>query len=217
MHTREMRLRQTILDALAFEPSIDATRIRVIVVHDIVTLLGEVPSYAEKIAAESAVQQIKGVRGIRQEIEVRRLQNQICADDQIVERALSILAWDVSLSANALRVAVRQGWITLSGEVDWNFQRLAAADAVRRLAGVTGITNAIALRPRIDATGIKGRIEAALRRTVEIEARRIRVEVAGGRVRLEGSVDACYKRGVAERAAWAAPGVTAVEDRLSVR
>jgi osmotically-inducible protein OsmY len=212
-----MRLRQTILDALAFEPSIDATRIRVIVVNDVVTLAGDARSYAEKTAAEGVVQQVKGVRGIRQEIQVRCPQNRACEDDQITERALSILAWDVSLPANAIAVAVQLGAIKLSGEVEWNFQRLAAADAVRRLPGVTGITNAIVVRPCIEATDIKDRIEAALRRTAEIEARRIRVEVAGGRVRLEGSVDAWYKRGVAERAAWAAPGVTSVEDRLSVR
>ncbi len=217
MHTRETRLRQTVLDALAFEPSIDAARIRVVVVHDIVTLAGDVGSYAEKMADEAVAQRVKGVRGIRQEIQVRCPQNRVCGDEQIVERALTIFAWDVSLPANAIKVTAQQGWITLSGDVEWNFQRLAAAGAVRRLPGVVGITNAIVVRPRGEATGIKDRIEAALRRTAEIEAKRIRVEVVGGRVRLEGSVDAWYKRGVAERAAWAAPGVTSVEDRLSVR
>ncbi|MBV9835403.1 MAG: BON domain-containing protein [Alphaproteobacteria bacterium] len=217
MHTREMRLRQTILDTLAFEPSIDASRIRVIVVDDIVTLFGEVCSYAEKIAADSAVQQIKGVRGIKQEIQVKCPKHRECGDDQIAERVRNILAWDVSLPADMVRVTVERGWVTLSGQVAWNFQKLAAADAVRRLSGVTGITNAIAVQPCRDVTGIKDRIEAALRRTAELNARRIRVEVVGGWVRLEGSVDAWYKRGVAERAAWAASGVTSVENCLTVR
>ena len=218
MHTREMKLRQTILDALAFEPSIDAARVRVIVVDDIVTLGGHVRSYAEKMAAEHLVQRIKGVRGVKQEIDVRCPENGTCEDGQIAERVLRIIAWDVSIPENAIiKVAVQQGWITLSGEVDWNFQRLAVADAIHRLSGVTGVTNMIAVRRHVGAADIKARIEAALRRNAEIEAKRIRVEVVGGKVRLVGRVGAWYERVVAERTAWAVPGVTSVEDLLAVR
>lgn len=212
----DIELRQDVLDALEFEPSIDAAHIGAVVSKGVVTLSGYVGSYAEKMAAERMVQRVKGVRGIAQEIEVRYPQNKKCADDQIAARALSIISWDVLVPKDAIQVSVQKGWITLSGSVEWNFQKLAAEDAVRRLSGVTGVTNNITVRPHIDAQNVKRRIEDALKRNAEVEARSIKVNVDGGKVRLEGKVHAWYERSVAESAAWAAPGVSAVEDHLTV-
>ncbi len=212
----DIQLRQDILDALEFEPSIDAAHIGVAVEQGVVTLTGHVGSYAAKAIAERVVQRVKGVRGIAQEIQVRYPENKKCADDEIAQRALKIIDWDVELPEGAIQVKVQNGWVTLTGEVDWHYQRTDTEAAVRRLSGVVGITNSITIRPRVDAQNIKHRIEAALKRNAELEASGIKVDVVGGKVRLEGKVHAWYERGIAEQAAWAASGVTTVEDNLKV-
>ncbi|PZW46829.1 osmotically-inducible protein OsmY [Humitalea rosea] len=211
---RDITLRQNVLDELAFEPSLDAAHIGVAVDDGIVTLSGHVGNYAEKVAAEHAVQRIKGVRGFAQEIEVRYAADKKTADDQIAKRALDIIAWDTTVPDDKILVKVEHGWLSLSGEVSWYFQRSAAENAVRKLSGVVGVTNLITVRPHLDATSIKHRIEDALKRNAEVEAAGIRVEVVGGKVTLEGRVRAWHEREAAERAAWGAPGVSAVEDRL---
>jgi len=209
-------LRQDILDGLEFEPSIDAAHIGVAVADGVVTLTGYVGSYAEKTMAEHVVRRVKGVRAIAEEIEVRFPACKKTADDEIAKRALAIIAWDTTVPNEELQVKVQHGWITLSGEVEWHFQRTAAEYAVRKLSGVVGVTNLISVRPQIDAEDVKQRIENALKRSAEIEADTIRIAVTGSKVTLEGKVNAWHEREVAERAAWAAPGVSAVEDRLTV-
>jgi osmotically-inducible protein OsmY len=209
-------LRQSILDELEFEPSIDAAHIGVAVDNGVVTLTGYVGSYAERAAAERVVQRIKGVHGIAQEIEVRYPQNKKTADDQIAKRALKIIAWDTTIPSDNIQVKVQNGWVTLTGDVVWNFQKASAEDAVRKLSGVVGVTNSITVRPRADASNIKHRLEDALKRNAEVEANAIRVTVSGGKVTLEGKVHAWHERDVAQRAAWAAPGVNTVEDRLTI-
>jgi len=209
-------LRQDILDGLEFEPGIDAAHIGVAVADGVVTLTGYVGSYAEKTMAEHAVRRVKGVRAIAEEIEVRFPARKKTADDEIAKRALAIIAWDTTVPNEELQVKVQHGWITLSGEVEWHFQRTAAEYAVRKLSGVVGVTNLISVRPQIDAEDVKQRIENALKRSAEIEADTIRIAVTGSKVTLEGKVNAWHEREVAERAAWAAPGVSAVEDRLTV-
>ncbi|HKH80666.1 MAG TPA: BON domain-containing protein [Methylovirgula sp.] len=209
-------LRQDILDGLEFEPSIDAAHIGVAVADGVVTLTGYVGSYAEKTMAEHVVRRVKGVRAIAEEIEVRFPARKKTADDEIAKRALAIIAWDTTVPNEELQVKVQHGWITLSGEVEWHFQRTAAEYAVRKLSGVVGVTNLISVRPQIDAEDVKQRIENALKRSAEIEADTIRIAVTGSKVTLEGKVNAWHEREVAERAAWAAPGVSAVEDRLTV-
>ncbi|CAH1659849.1 BON domain-containing protein [Chelatococcus asaccharovorans] len=217
MSERDLGLRQDVLDELEFEPSIDAADIGVTVKDGVVTLIGHVRSYAEKIAAERAVQRVKGVRAIAQELEVRYPERKKTADDEIAKRALAIISWDTTIPDDVIQVKVQAGWITLSGEVDWHFQKRAVEDAVRKLTGVVGVTNLLLVRPRIQADDVKHRIEEALKRNAAIEAGTIRVGVSGGKVTLAGQVHAWYERGVAERAAWAVPGVTAVEDHLVIR
>jgi osmotically-inducible protein OsmY len=209
-------LRQNIIDELDFEPSIDAAHIGIAAEKGVVTLTGHVGSYAEKIAAEDAVQRIKGVKAIAQEIEVRYPSAERRSDDEIAKRALDILAWDVSVPNEGIQVKVQKGWITLSGEVDWYYQKQAAENSVRKLSGVIGVSNQITLKETVQPADVKRRIENALKRHAEVEADNIRVAVADGRVTLEGKVKAWHERQLAEQAAWAARGVRAVEDRLYV-
>jgi len=209
-------LRQHVSDELEFAPTVNATKIGVAVDHGVVTLTGHVNSYAEKIAAERAVQRVKGVRGVAQEIEVRYPSERKNRDDEIAERAAQIFDWDTTIPSGKVTVKVEKGWVTLGGEVEWQFQRMGAETAVRKLSGVIGVTNQITIGPRIDATNVKHRIEDALKRIAELEADGIQVAVTGGKVTLEGKVRAWHERGVAERAAWAAPGVITVEDRLTI-
>ena len=214
--TNDVTLRQNILAALEFEPSLDAVHIGVAVEDGIVTLAGHVRSYAEKLTAELLTQRIRGVRAIAEEIDVRFPEDKKTADDEIAQRALNIIAWDTTIPDDTIKVTVRKGWITLSGEVEWHFQRAAAESAVRRLTGVAGVVNLLSIRPRLDVSNIKTRIEGALKRDAEIEADGIQIRVSGSKVILEGTVHAWRERSVAERAAWATPGVTAVEDHLAV-
>jgi osmotically-inducible protein OsmY len=209
-------LRQSIIDELDFDPAVSGAHIGVAVDAGVVTLSGHVGSYAEKIAAERAVQRVKGVRAIAEEIEVRYPSDKKMADDQIAKRALDILAWNITIPKDKIQVKVQDGWVTLSGDVDWNFQKTDAQRLVRRLSGVIGISNSINVKPRVAADDVKGRIEKALKRSAELDANSISVTASGGKVTLEGRVKAWYERDLAERTAWAVPGVTFVEDRIQI-
>jgi osmotically-inducible protein OsmY len=209
-------LRQDIIDELDFDPAIDSAQVGVAVADGVVTLTGYVKSYAEKIAAERAVKRVKGVKAIAEEIEVRYIGMKQDADDQIAKRVLDIIAWDTVIPDGKVKVEVQKGWVTLTGTVDWQYQRSSAEAAVRRLSGVKGITNAIVVQPRVQPEDVKVRIEGALKRSAQIDANSIRVSAIGGKVTLEGRVKAWHERELAERTAWAAPGVTAVEDRIVV-
>jgi osmotically-inducible protein OsmY len=209
-------LRQYVIDELDFDPSFDSANVGVAVENGVVTLTGHVGSYAEKIAAEKAAQRVKGVHAVAQEIEVRYPEQKKTADDQIAERAVAIIGWDAMVPVDAVMVKVQKGWVTLTGNVEWQYQRTAAESAIRRLSGVIGVTNLIEMKPRIQPQNIKAKIMEALKRNAELEADAIRVTVKDDKVTLEGRVKAWFERGIAERAAWSAPGVKSVEDRLSI-
>jgi len=213
---KDTELRARVIDELNFEPGLDAASIGVAVDDGIVTLSGHVPSYAQKLIAERATQRVKGVRAIAQEIEVRYPNDEQVADDQIAERALRVLAWDTTVPHEAVQVKVQKGWVTLSGTVDWFFQKTAAANAVLKLSGVMGVNNMISVRPRISPSDVKQHIEKALRRSAEVDAGGIQVQVRDGQVVLEGAVHSWHERSTAERAAWSVEGVTSVDDRLRV-
>lgn len=213
----DKRLRQDVIDELDFEPSIEAADIGVIAENGVITLTGHVPTYAQKLAAERAVWRVKGVKAIAQEIQVRLPSDKKSNDDEIARRALDLLAWNSFVPNDAIQVKVQNGWITLSGKVNWNYQRDAAESAVRKLSGVVGVSNNIALVPTVEPMDIKQRIMNALKRRAEVEASRIQVAVQdGGQVRIEGEVDNWDERRAVETAAWSAPGVRAVEDRLRI-
>jgi osmotically-inducible protein OsmY len=207
-------LRQLVIDELDFEPSIQAAHIGVAVEKGVVTLTGHVGSYIEKVAAEHAVERVKGVKAIAEEIEVRYGDQPKSSDDEIAQRAVNILTWSVQVPQGAIHVKVQRGWITLTGAVEWQYQKVAAETAVHKLTGILGVTNLIEVKPHLDAPDVKSKILDALHRNAELEADSIRVSVNNGNVVLEGKVKAWYERGLAERAAWAAPGVRSVEDRL---
>lgn len=213
----DITVRQDIIDELEFEPSIDAADIGVAMENGIATLTGHVPTYAQKVTVENVVRRVKGVKGIAQEIEVRPFGTNRMADDEIAKRAVNSISWNTSIPDNAVQVKVQDGWLTLTGTVDWQYQKTAVADAVRDLAGVIGVINQIGIKQRASAFDVKKRIEDALKRNAETEAHAIRVDVLdGGKVRLEGRVHAWSERSAAERAAWSAPGVSTVEDRITI-
>lgn len=213
----EIALRDDILDELGYEPSVDAANIGVAVEGGVVTLSGHVASYAQKLAAVAAVRRVKGVRAIADELAVVEASGDITGDEEIARRAVEVLNWDSVVPADAVQVTVRGGHVTLSGELDYHYQRASAEDDVRRLAGVRGIINDIRLKPRANAGEVKRKIELALRRHAQIEADRIRIGIGpAGEVVLEGEVATWAEKAAAETAAWAAPGVTTVKDRLII-
>jgi osmotically-inducible protein OsmY len=212
----DLELRQDVLDELEFEPSVNAAHIGVTANHGVVTLTGFVMSYAEKTAAERAARRVKGVKAIAEEIEVRLPSDLKRADDEIAARAVDILKWQVEVPADRIRVKVEKGIVTLSGEVDWQFQKTEADHVVHKLSGVVGVLNQIRIASPVYAVEVKEKIEKALQRSAELEASRITVGIEGGRVILKGRVHAWYERDIAERAAWSAPGVTEVHDRITI-
>jgi osmotically-inducible protein OsmY len=212
----DIHLRQNILDELEFEPSIDAADIGVTADNGIVTLTGHVRTYAEKEAAERVVRRVKGVRGIAAEIEVRLFGPKETDDDDIARRAVRMLDWNVSVPKDSVQVRVLKGWVTLRGEVEWQYQKNAAYDAVRALGGVVGVSNLVELAPRLSAIDVKKRIEEAFQRDAEVEAEAIRIDVQGRKVTLTGKVKTWSERRAAERAAWSAPGISTLEDHLTV-
>lgn len=210
------KLRQDVLDELDFEPSINAVHIGVSVHDGIVTLTGFVSSYAEKLAAERAARRVFGVKAIAEEIDVRLPSDKKTADDEIAKRAVDILKWRGGLPADRLGVKVEKAMVTLTGDVDWQFQRADAEAAVRNLTGVAGVSNLIWVCSPVQVPQIREKIREALRRSAELDASHVTVRAEGGKVILGGKVHAWFERDLAEQAAWSAPGVTEVQDRIEV-
>jgi osmotically-inducible protein OsmY len=208
-------LKQAVLDELKWEPSVNAAHIGVTTNAGVVTLMGHVESYAEKSAAERAARRVKDVKAIAEEIEVRLPFGIKRGDEEIASAAVNRLTWNVSVPKDAVKVQVEKGWITLTGEVDWHFQQEAAADEVRGLYGVVGVSNLITIKPRANASNIRDDIMVALHRSW-FDPKTINVSVQGGKVRLTGTVREWNERDVAGSTAWAAPGTTSVENDIRV-
>ena len=212
----DRELQQHVQNALDWEPSIESTEIGVSVDNGIVTLRGDVPSYAEKAAAERVALRVYGVKALANDIEVRLTSRYERTDTEIAQAAVAAFKWNTTVPADKVHLTVSNGWITLTGTIDWQYQRDAAARAVRDLTGVKGVTNNITLKPHVQAGDVQGKIEAAFKRSAEIDARRVNVIASDGKVILAGNVRSWAERQEAERAAWAAPGVMQVEDRITV-
>jgi osmotically-inducible protein OsmY len=210
------KIRDDVLSELEFLPQVDATAIGATVHRGVVTLSGHVGSYAEKVAAEAAALRVKGVRGVAQEIDVRLPKGARCDDAEIVRRATEVLRWTVMAPKTGVKVRCEGGWVILTGQASWAYQRYEAERTVRGLAGVVGVTNQIDLVDGLATGDIKHRIESALGRNAEIDASAVRVAVHGSKVTLEGKVSAWRDRNICEQAAWAVPGVYQVIDHLSV-
>jgi len=200
---------------LEWEPSVDAADIGVTVENGIVRLAGRVTNYAQKVAAERAVKRVKGVRGFAEALDIRTAPA-VLSDEAIAGRVANVLDWNVFIPAGAVKVKVEKGFVTLTGSVDWQYQRETAERVTRSQQGVRGISNEIAVAPHVQAADIKRRIEAALKRQADLDADRVRVTVEGNKVRLDGSVRAWTERETIERAVWAAPGVAKVEDHVTI-
>jgi osmotically-inducible protein OsmY len=209
-------LKQNVQNALEWEPSLDATDVGVSVDGGIITLRGNVGSYAEKIAAERVALRMYGVKAVANDIAVHVATAFERTDTEIAQAAVDALKWNTLVPAGRVTVAVTDRRLTLAGSVEWQYQRDAAARAVRNLMGVKALTNDITVKPRVQSTDVQDKIEAAFRRSAEVDARRIIVTAADGTVTLSGNVRSWAEREEAERAAWAAPGVTQVEDHIAV-
>ncbi len=210
------KLQRAVLAELRWEPSITAAHIGVEASHGTVTLSGHVDSYGQKHAAELAAGRVKGVKAIAEEIEVRLPSSGIRDDADIAAAAINRLAWDSTTPKNAVTVTVEDGWMTLTGEVDRQYQKDAAAVEVRHLMGVTGVSNQITVKPHADTKHLQDEIHNALHRSVFAKPENIHVSAKGGEITLTGTVDSWLDRQKAQWTAWATPGTTAVENDLVV-
>lgn len=212
----DSQLQHDVLEELKWEPGIDHADIGVAVIDGVVTLSGIVRSYAEKLLAEQAAQRVDGVRALAEELIVRYPGQPQTSDTEIAKRVRDIISWDPLVPRNCIMVKVEKGLVTLHGTVEWRFQADRATRAAGRITGVTGVTDLVMIKPKVDAIGIRHRIEEALKRHAMLDASRIDVMVDGHKVRLGGKVGSWQERNVVERAAWSAPGVSQIEDAIVV-
>ncbi len=211
----DKHLKQAVLDELQWEPSVNAAHIGVTAKDGVITLMGHVENYFEKSAAEKAARRVKDVRGVAEEIEVRLPFSVKHGDEDIASAAVDRLRWNSTFPDGAVKAKVEKGWVTLTGEVDWHYQQEAAANDVRGLWGVTGVSNEITIKPRPNASNIRDKIMVALDRSW-FDPARINVTAQGGKVTLTGKVNSWYERDEAGSTAWAAPGTTSVENDIYV-
>jgi osmotically-inducible protein OsmY len=212
----DSEIERDVKDELSWDPDLDATDIAVSVKNGVVTLTGFVKSFTDKYEAEAAVKRVAGVVAVANDIEVRLPGVDQRPDPEIARDAAAAIKSQLPISADKIKVVVNNGWITLEGQVEWQYQRNTAENAVRRIKGAKGVNNNIWLKPVAEPSEIKRKIQEAFRRNAEVDSNRITVEADGSVVTLKGTVRSWMERDEAERAAWAAPGVTSVVDQIVV-
>jgi osmotically-inducible protein OsmY len=213
IHTDE-EIQKDVLAELKWDAQVQPNEIGVSVKDGVVTLTGWVDSYLKKWAAEDAAHRVGGVKAVANDIEVKLFSERTDAD--IAEAAIRALQWDASVPADKIQVTVSKGWVTLKGEVNWNFEKQDAERVVRRLTGVKGVSNLITVKPSTTPSELKKRVEDALVRNAKVDANKITVEVQNSKAILKGAIRAWVEKEEAERVAWLAPGVTSVENRITV-
>ena len=212
----DARIQSDVLAELKWDARVMPNEIGVAVKDGVVTLTGWVDSYTKRWAAEDAAHRVRGVKAVANDIEVRLSSGAERNDTDIAAAAARALEWDAFVPIDTIDVTVSKGWVTLKGEVEWQYQKQDAERAVGRLAGVKGVTNLIVVKPRLTPSELKNKIEQALVRSAELDAKRITVDVVGSKVTLKGTVRSWAEKKEAERQAWLAPGVTSVDNRIMI-
>jgi len=212
----DKELEKDVMAELEFEPNVDASAIGVAVKDGVVTLTGSVKSYFEKWTAERAAERVAGVRAVANEVEVRLPGDRKRSGADIAAAAVNALRWNTLIPADKIKVTVDKGWVSLKGDVTYQYQKEAAENAVRHLVGVTGVSNLITVKPAVSSTAVKQNIEKALERMAQVDAQRIKVATDDGKVVLKGEVRSWAEREEAEKAAWRAPGVSQREDQIRI-
>jgi osmotically-inducible protein OsmY len=213
----EAEIKKDVEDEIRWDPDIDPTDIAVNVKNGVVTLTGFVRSYLQKFEAEKDAKRVAGVVGVANDLEVRTAVSEQRPDPEIARDAVEAIKRQLPLSYQNIKVVVRDAWVTLEGDVEWNYQKERAEEAVRNVKSVKGVINTIQVKPKATPTEIKRKIEEAFKRSAELDANSITVEANDGEVVLKGTVHSWFEREEAERAAWQAPGVRKVEDKIAVR
>ncbi len=208
-------LKKNVLDQLSWSPNVNSAHIGVTAREGVVTLMGHVETYGDKLAAEQSVRRVKGVKAIANEIAIKLKTDAKRDDEDIAKAAINVLAWDGNVPSDAIKVAVSNGWVTLSGQVEWYFQKAAAEHDIRRLMGVVGISNEAVVKPKIDTDVIADDIAFALNRSW-FDTKRIKVTADGGKVTLSGKVETWSDWEEASEVAWAARGVTAIQNDIVI-
>jgi osmotically-inducible protein OsmY len=212
----DREIERDVREELDWDPDLDAEDIAISVKDGVVTLAGFTRSYSDRLEAEHAAKRVAGVHAVANDIEVRLPSIDQRPDPDIARDAIACLKAQLPLSHEKIKVVVKDGWLTLEGTVEWQYQKTTAENAVRKVKGVKGVTNVISLKPKVEPTDIQRRIQEAFKRNAEVDANRITVETHGSEVILKGTVRSWIEREEAERVAWSAPGITRVEDRIVV-
>jgi osmotically-inducible protein OsmY len=212
----DSEIERDVREELRWNPHIDAEDIAVSVKNGVVTLAGFTHSYSDRLEAELAAKRVAGVLAVANDIEVRLPAIDQRPDPDIAKDAVATLKSELPISYDKIKVIVKDGWITLEGAVEWQYQKTSAEAAVRKVKGVKGVTNVITVKPKVQPAELKRKIQEAFKRNAELDADRIEVEENGSEVILKGTVRSWMEREEAERVAWSAPGITKVEDRIVV-